>query len=319
MKAISKLQQLLLKWYAIPLMFVFPTISTAQQVGLWERSEVYERMTNLQDQKARCLPNCSFSGKADDMGMTFEFNYYSNVDRKSHLYRGHVAWVWKNQKGPATLVPGEKVTIRGVINNLSAENSGVTAYAMLGIWRFMKPESGKSGDESAKPNGSAVMVGSFDVPKQPGINRDGTKNPYLRLTFTLSGGNEQSFIERTIVYKWTAFQGQPTIQNPPVTPPPVADTTSPRLYAEKTTYKVGEPIVVRFKNLPGFKADWVGIYGAKAYHANEYIEWKYTNGLKEGTLTFTSPRYGAGEYIFRVYENNGYKLLTQSVAFKVIN
>ncbi|MCB0572282.1 MAG: hypothetical protein KDC66_21090, partial [Phaeodactylibacter sp.] len=79
----------------------------------------------------------------------------------------------------------------------------------------------------------------------------------------------------------------------------------------------GEEVVVHFKNLPGYAQDWIGIYGAKAYHANEYIEWKYTNGLKEGSMRFASPRYGPGEYIFRVYENNGYTLLAQSVVFSV--
>ena len=170
------------------------------QKGVWLKYQVKERMTNLQEQKARCLPNCSFSAKSDDRGMNFEFNYYSFVDRKNHIYRGQVAWTWQNMKGSGTLIPGEKVTIRGVVSNLSGESSGVNAFANLGTWKFMKPEAGKP--DSASPNSSTVMIGTFDVPKQPGLNRDGTQNPYLYLTFMLSGGNEQRFIERTIVYKW---------------------------------------------------------------------------------------------------------------------
>ncbi len=191
----------------LPAFICLFTVTAFSQNGTWQRSGVKENMTNLKEQKARCLPNCTFSGKSDDMGMTYEFNYYSNIDRKSHVYRGHVAWTWKN---PGTMVPGEKITIRGVISNLSAESGGVTAYATLGNWGFMKPESGKSGDESAKPNGSAVMAGTFEVPKV-GYKPDGTIIPYLNLTFILSGGNEQKFIERTIVYKWV-----PSEKTPPV-------------------------------------------------------------------------------------------------------
>lgn len=319
MKAKYTGQQLLLRLQSILLLLTASFFAAGQQIGVWEKFEVKERMTNLQDQKARCLPKCSFSGRSDDRGMNFEFSYYSDVDRKSHVYRGHVAWEWKNAKGPGMLIPGEKVTIRGIISNLSSETGGVTGYVMFGNWRFMKPESGKSGDENAGPNGTAIMVGSFDVPKEPGRKPDGTLIPYLNLHFSLSGGNEQRFIERTIVYKWKATQQQAVIQKPATTQPPDANTNGPQVFTEKATYKAGEPITVNFKNLPGFKADWIGIYGAKAYHANEYIEWKYTNGLKEGTMTFESPRYGAGDYIIRVYENNGYKLLVQSIAFKVTN
>lgn len=100
-----------------------------------------------------------------------------------------------------------------------------------------------------------------------------------------------------------------------VTPPA---TNARQAWAEKTVYKAGEPIVVKFKNLPGFASDCFGLYGAKAYHANEYIEWKHTKGLKEGSMQFNSPLYGAGDYVFRIYENNGYKLLVQTVAFKVV-
>ncbi len=206
MKAIYNMQQFFHKLYAIAVALILANVTTGQQSGIWEKYEVKERMTNLQEQKARCLPNCSFSGKSDDMGMNIEFNYYSNVDHKNHVYRGHVAWEWKNQKGPGTLIPGEKVTIRGIISNLTSETSGVSGYATFGNWGFMKPESGKSGDETARPNGTAIMVGSFEVPKGPGKKPDGSINPYLNLTFTLSGGNEQSFIDRTIVYKWKPNQ-----------------------------------------------------------------------------------------------------------------
>ncbi len=355
MKTRYQCQILLRKLYLLLFFIPLSDDTTAQQQGVWEKFEVKERMTDVALHKKR-NPSFSFSAKSDDKGMNFEMSSVWSNDRKTHTYRGHAVWEWTCQKGPAMLIPGEKVTIKGILSNLSSEPSGsVCGYAVFGNWRFMKPQSGKSGDECAKPNGNATMIGSFTVPKQPGLNRNGTQNPYIYLTFSLSGGNESRFIERIITYKWTTVTGQttpavtqpaetqPPVTQPPVTQPPVtqpavtqpvvtqpavtqppvvspAETinNAPQAWAEKAEYKVGEPIVMQFRNLPGFKADWIGIYGAKAYHANEYIEWKYTNGLKDGSMQFNSPRYGAGDYIFRIYENNGYKLLIQSVAFKVV-
>lgn len=320
MKKFNNKLPLIAKFYAMLLLLPVSFISTAQKTGVWEKFEVKERMTDVAAHQKR---NASFlfSAKSDDKGMNFEMSSVWSNDKKRHSYRGHVAWEWTNLKGPSMLIPGEKVTIKGVISNFSGEpSSSICAYAVFGNWGFMKPQSGKSGDECAKPNGSATMIGTFTVPKQPGLNRDGTQNPYIYLKLSLHGGNESSFIDRTITYKWTEVTGQTQPPPPPpvVTPPPATNANAPQAWAEKTEYKVGETIVVKFKNLPGFTSDWIGIYGAKAYHANEFIEWKYTNGLKEGSMQFNSPRYGAGDYVFRIYENNGYKLLVQTVAFKVV-
>ncbi len=319
MKNMFLRQLLFRKFYLLLFLIPMTYYTKAQQQGVWEKFEVKERMTDVAANKKR-NPSFSFSAKSDDKGMNFEMSSVWSNDKKTHTYRGHVAWEWTCQKGPAMLIPGEQVTMKGIISNLSSEPSGsICGYAIFGNWRFMKPQSGKSGDECAKPNGSAIMIGSFTVPKQPGIKRDGTLNPYIYLTFSLSGGNESRFIERIITYKWKAVTGQTQpaeTQIPVVTAPTATDTA--QAWTEKTEYKAGEPIVVKFRNLPGFKTDWIGIYGAKAYHANEYIEWKYTNGLKEGSMQFNSPRYGAGDYIIRIYENNGYKLLIQSIPFKVL-
>lgn len=318
MKLSGLVPQSLYKILSLLFLVPIPFVSKAQQTGVWERFEVKEKMTDVAANKKR-NSTFLFSAKADDNGMNFEMSSVWSNDKKRHTYRGQVAWEWTNLKGPSMLIPGEKVTIKGIISNLSGEpNSSICAYAVFGNWGFMKPQSGKSGDECAKVNKSATMIGTFTVPKQPGLKRDGTVNPYITLTFSLHGGNESCFIERSITYKWT-----PTQQAQPTTPPaevkpPADNPTAPQAWTEKTEYKVGEPIVIKFKNLPGFATDWIGIYGAKAYHANEYIEWKYTNGLKEGSMEFKTPRYGPGEYVFRIYENNGYKLLVQTVAFSVI-
>ncbi|MBK8492803.1 MAG: hypothetical protein IPL49_18450 [Saprospirales bacterium] len=153
------------------------------------------------------------------------------------------------------------------------------------------------------------------IPSQPGFLSDGSRNNYLTLTFHLSCGGSDDWIERVMTYKWTPVSQGAAVQS---TPQPTTETTAgPQLIPAKTEFAAGEEIAVYFKNLPGFNQDWIGIYGSKAYHANEYIEWKYTNGAKDGEMRFASPRYGPGEYMLRVYENNGYKLLAQSVVFLV--
>ncbi len=284
MKANSLSQPFLKGLYGILVLSLISFFATAQQKGIWVKSEVTERMTNLQEQKARCLPNCSFSAKSDDRGMNYEFNYYSSVDRKNHIYRGHVAWEWRTQQGPGSLVPGEKVTIRGVVSNLTAESGGVYAYAKLGNWGFMKPESGKSGDETARPNGTAIMLGSFEVPKEPSRKPDGTVIPYLYLTFMLSGGNEQQYIERTIAYKWTT-----------VIPGPAEENNFSGTYGENSNSKV---IISREGN--GYKLVF-------KLNGNTYAEG--TGTVVNGKLYFTFRRTdNPAEGGFGVYILNSNKL-----------
>lgn len=302
--------------FFIPIL-LFSLAAIGQKKGMWVEFNVKDEMTNETELKKRC-PKCSFLGKAGDNGLSYEMVYFSDVDKKNHTYRGHVKWEWTLTIKPDSLIPGEIVTIKGLVSNLSGEPTGsVSAWAQLGTWGFMKPAAGNT--DFAGPNGNTILIGSFTVPKGPSLNRDGTVNPYFVLTFHLSGGNDTRFIRRIITYKWAEFVDQPAVKTPGTPQPPVDNSNKPMIVTQKDVYKTGEPIVVVFKNLPGFAKDWIGIYGARAYHAREYIEWKYTNGVKEGTLTFNSPRYGPGEYMFRVYENNGYKLLAQSVVFKVIN
>lgn len=318
----SVLLRNLIRLMIISCLVSFTLSAGSQPKGIWIKDKVEDKMTNETELKKRC-PKCSFLGKAAGNGLSYEMRYYSDVDKKTHVYSGHVKWEWTVKYQADSLVPGEVATLKGTISNLSGEpGSSATAWASLNTWGFMKAAPGMGNNLSAGPNSTKIIIGSITVPKGPGINRDGTPNLYFTLTYELSGGNDSRFIKRRVTYKWHAFgTGKPVVNQPPQppqAPQPAVAADAPSIVTHKDQYKAGEPIVVVFKNLPGFQADWIGIYGAKAYHANEYIEWKYTNGLKEGTQTFNSPRYGPGQYMFRVYENNGYKLLAQSVVFTVV-
>lgn len=178
---------------------LFGTTIIAQD-GYWQRFDVKEDMTDIQKLIKTTYKNFNpahhkFSGKTGDMGMNFEYVYYSTIDGKNHTYRGHVAWEWSN---PNTMTPGDKLKVKGIISNLSAEGS-VSAYINIGAAGFMKPEPGNL--DYAKPNGTTKIAGTAIVPK-PGLDRNGKLIPYLNLKFTLSGGNEFRWIERTIIYKW---------------------------------------------------------------------------------------------------------------------
>lgn len=385
---------------------------SAQSSAIWKQTGVRVNQTDLQAQKARCLPHCSFSGHADDDGMQYRYAH-RGADGKTHVYSGHVRFDWQSSKGMTSLTPGETVSVSAYVTN-QGDAGHVSAFAVAGKNGFMKPRGGK---DSAPVGGNIVMEGTFPVPRSPAQRPDGSIIPTWEITFTLTGGNETRFIERIITYTWQPVTGQ-TNPTPETTASAVAVKTDQSTYGkgdpvtvrfsglpgntrdwigiykagtdgraylswqytggrkegqltfnppgegeyvliayendgyrelgrsgvirvgttgtsgqpeasvptggasvrtDKASYRAGETITVIFTDIAGYPKDWIGIYGAQAYHANEYIEWKYTEGRKDGTMTFQTPRTGAGNYRIRVYENNGYKLLAESAEFRVGN
>ncbi|MBI5858079.1 MAG: hypothetical protein HZB42_10590 [Sphingobacteriales bacterium] len=195
------------------LLFCLFAMTARSQDGYWQRYNVKDTMTDVQKlirntYKNFNLAHHKFSAQTGDMGLSFEYNYYSTIDKKDHIRRGHVAWEWTN---PSTMTPGEKLTVRGIVSNLTAESGNVSAYVKLSSFGFMKPEPGKL--SYAKPNGTTIMAGTAEVPK-PGIDRNGKLIPYLYLKFVLSGGNNFTWVERTITYTWIPKK---TETNPPAT------------------------------------------------------------------------------------------------------
>ena len=63
----------------------------------------------------------------------------------------------------------------------------------------------------------------------------------------------------------------------------------------------GGEISVGYSGAPGFETDWIAIYKAGAAN-EEYGQWHYLRGEKNGTLTFTAPEE-EGSYEFRMFEN----------------
>jgi hypothetical protein len=73
----------------------------------------------------------------------------------------------------------------------------------------------------------------------------------------------------------------------------------------KKVYDVDERIKVTYKNLPGNETDWIGIFQRNAPH-DEYMEWFYTDGNKNGTMMFNGLE--AGKYDMRLFFNDSYNL-----------
>jgi len=119
-----------------------------------------------------------------------------------------------------------------------------------------------------------------------------------------------------------------------------APGTPASLATSKSVYVSGEPIEVSWKNAPGSRWDWLGIYspgesdGSKVsterqsgYGGNgHYRLYQYTRTAIEGTATFSAdsfPGYTVwplqpGNYEIRLLLDDGYRTLASSPPFKVV-
>lgn len=82
----------------------------------------------------------------------------------------------------------------------------------------------------------------------------------------------------------------------------------------KSTYSMGENIVITYSNLPGNSTDWIGL-SQKGASNTAWIAYKYTNGAKNGTVTFTGLG-NVGQYEARLFFKDSY-VLEDTVSFAV--
>jgi hypothetical protein len=90
----------------------------------------------------------------------------------------------------------------------------------------------------------------------------------------------------------------------------------PRVTLAKTEFKSGEALTVSWKESPGNRHDWIGIYKADVSNTHSYIMWLYTEGAIDGGVTFAKP-LPPGDYVARLLINNGYEEAASSTPFKV--
>ena len=108
-----------------------------------------------------------------------------------------------------------------------------------------------------------------------------------------------------------------------------ATTTRPRVFTAKRVYHVGQPIVVRWRDTPGERWDWVGVYDRGANpNVAYYWLWGYTFASIAGhcTLDRTPPyvSYGPqpwplkpGKYSVYLLRDDGYSVIARGV-FRVV-
>ena len=108
-----------------------------------------------------------------------------------------------------------------------------------------------------------------------------------------------------------------------------AKATRARVYTAKRVYRVGQPIVVRWRNTPGERWDWVGVYSRGANpNVAYYWLWGYTFASIAGhrTLDRAQPYFGygpqpwplaPGRYSVYLLRDDGYAVIARGV-FRVV-
>ncbi|MBF8291002.1 MAG: hypothetical protein HW391_1970 [Chloroflexi bacterium] len=115
--------------------------------------------------------------------------------------------------------------------------------------------------------------------------------------------------------------------------------TKPTIRTDKSTYAVGEPILVSWTAAPGWKWDWLAVTRRGAGNVDQsagctggycgaggYLLWGYTETAVAGATVFdasaevgtTSWPLGAGWYRTAMYFDDGYALLAVSAPFRVV-
>ncbi len=89
------------------------------------------------------------------------------------------------------------------------------------------------------------------------------------------------------------------------------DILEVNLSTSKSSYLPDEDIVVNFSNMLGDAEDWIGIYpeGSSNDWGNVVV-WKFTNGLTDGNMSFTS--LPEGNYSVRAFYQNSFNLEANS-------
>jgi hypothetical protein len=98
-----------------------------------------------------------------------------------------------------------------------------------------------------------------------------------------------------------------------------APGSHPSITTSKATYAVGEPVPVRWRNAPGERWDWVGVYQRNADPlVASYLTWAYTKASIAGTATLGGTAYGTwplkpGHYSVYLLADDGYDILARAV------
>jgi hypothetical protein len=91
----------------------------------------------------------------------------------------------------------------------------------------------------------------------------------------------------------------------------------PELTAEQPAYAPGEAVVVRWRNAPGNRWDWVGLYRAGDADLERYLAFRHTNARIAGTIAFDrsvlAEPLPPGRYRACLFRDDGYVLLAATM------
>ncbi len=90
----------------------------------------------------------------------------------------------------------------------------------------------------------------------------------------------------------------------------------PRISAVQGSFAAGEPIRLRWRNAPGNKLDWVGIYRAGPLDVYDYLGFSYLGARPHGRLSFAPgdlyAKLKPGRYVAGLFLDDGYSLLART-------
>jgi endonuclease/exonuclease/phosphatase family metal-dependent hydrolase len=90
----------------------------------------------------------------------------------------------------------------------------------------------------------------------------------------------------------------------------------PRIAATQGSFAAGEPIRLRWRNAPGNKLDWIGIFRAGPLDVYDYLGFSYLGALPHGSVGFAPgdlyTKLKPGRYVAGLFLDDGYSLLART-------
>jgi endonuclease/exonuclease/phosphatase family metal-dependent hydrolase len=90
----------------------------------------------------------------------------------------------------------------------------------------------------------------------------------------------------------------------------------PRISAARASFAAGKPIRLRWRNAPGNKLDWVGIFRAGPLDVYDYLGFSYLGALPHGHVSFAPgdlyEKLEPGRYVAGLFLDDGYSLLART-------
>jgi len=93
-----------------------------------------------------------------------------------------------------------------------------------------------------------------------------------------------------------------------------------KVQASSPSFAAGRPIRLRWRNAPGNKLDWIGIYRAGPLDVYDYLGFSYLGALPYGSVSFAPgdlyTKLTPGRYVAGLFLDDGYSLLART-SFRV--